>query len=75
MVFAPKRGVIMQLTEKELIEAVTEWCARRGVTVTKDTPITFTAYTQGVTYRSNAGTRFTSIIDNVTMPPKDGPYR
>ena len=73
--FAYSRGVLMQLDEKELIEAVKEWCARRGITVTERNVMEFRA-TSGTNYAtSKAGWKFSISIDRVDLPLKEGPYR
>jgi hypothetical protein len=63
---------MIRLTQAELQEAVTEWCRKRGIP----------AEASNVTFKSNNGSvettkdwYHTASVNNVEVPPKDGPYR
>ncbi len=67
------------LTQKELIEAVKEWCEKRGIPVPGD-EIEFVAkfdrgYGAHTIVSSSDSYEFGAKVLNLIMGPKNGPYR
>ncbi len=64
------------LTQKEIIEAVKEWCEKRGIPPTDDVQIC--GQLKKGTISSNPSTpeyEFYIQMRGIQMPPKEGPYR
>lgn len=61
-----ERVVTLTLVQYEIGEAIVEYLAKRGVTVTSDQ--------LSITYNREAD-KFLVYVNNVELPPKEGPYR
>ncbi len=68
----------MTLKQEELLEAVREWCERRGIPKGSDV-VVFARHVKGgqTTTPTSVMTeyRMEAIVYDVEMPPKEGPYR
>lgn len=67
--------MIMQLNDKEVREAVTEWLARRGAIITDDVTVEMLAVDRSGTHLNIVGTTIVVKVRGVELPPQDGPYR
>jgi DNA phosphorothioation-dependent restriction protein DptG len=70
MVIVLTRVVLMQLSKAETTQAIKEYLQRRGVEFDDTTPVEIID-----NYHNRNVDHFNARVNNVTVPPKEGPYR